>query len=45
MDTPSVLSQVLSDFAAIEGPKIVVHGGGKIADVLLKKMDIVPPKS
>lgn len=44
MDTPSVLSQVLRDFAAIEGRKIVVHGGGKIADVLLKKMDIVPQK-
>jgi acetylglutamate kinase len=44
VDIPSVLSQVLSDFSAIEGRKIVVHGGGKIADVLLKKMDIVPKK-
>ncbi len=44
VDTPSVLSQVLNDFSAIEGRKIVVHGGGKIADVLLKKMDIVPQK-
>ncbi len=44
VDTPSVLSQVLADFSAIEGRKIVVHGGGKIADVLLKKMDIVPQK-
>ncbi len=44
VDTPSVLSQVLADFSAIEGRKIVVHGGGKIADVLLKKMDIVPKK-
>ena len=44
VDTPSVLSQVLSDFAPIEGRKIVVHGGGKIADVLLKKMDITPQK-
>jgi acetylglutamate kinase len=44
VDTPSVLSQVLRDFSAIEGRKIVVHGGGKIADVLLKKMDIVPQK-
>ena len=44
VDTPSVLSQVLADFSAFEGRKIVVHGGGKIADVLLKKMDIVPQK-
>jgi acetylglutamate kinase len=44
VDTPSVLTQVLRDFSAIEGRKIVVHGGGKIADVLLKKMDIVPQK-
>jgi acetylglutamate kinase len=44
VDTPSVLSQVLRDFSAIEGRKMVVHGGGKIADVLLKKMDIVPQK-
>jgi acetylglutamate kinase len=40
VDTPSVLSQVLRDFAAIEGRKIVVHGGGKIADVLLT-LDVV----
>lgn len=45
MDTPSVLSQVLRDFAAIEGRKIVVHGGGKIADVVLKKMDLTPQKT
>ena len=44
VDTPSVLSRVLADFSAIEGRKMVVHGGGKIADVLLKKMDIVPKK-
>jgi acetylglutamate kinase len=44
VDTPSVLSQVLRDFSAIKGRKIVVHGGGKVADVLLKKMDIVPKK-
>ena len=44
VDTHSVLSQALSDFSAIEGRKMVVHGGGKIADVLLKKMDIMPKK-
>jgi acetylglutamate kinase len=44
VDTPPLLSQVLRDFSAMEGRKIVVHGGGKIADLLLKKMDIVPQK-
>ncbi len=44
VDNPSVLSQVLADFAAIETKKILVHGGGKIADVLLKKLQIEPKK-
>jgi acetylglutamate kinase len=44
VDNPAVLSQVLDDFAAIETPKILVHGGGKIADVLLKKLNIEPKK-
>lgn len=44
VDNPTVLSQVLDDFAAIEMPKILVHGGGKIADVLLKKLNIEPKK-
>lgn len=44
VDNPAVLSAVLSDFAAIKLPKILVHGGGKIADVLLKKMNIEPKK-
>ena len=45
VDNPSVLSQVLKDFAAIKTKKILVHGGGKIADVLLKKLQIEPKKS
>ena len=44
VDNPSVLSQVLTDFAAIQTKKILVHGGGKIADVLLKKLQIEPKK-
>lgn len=44
VDNPSVLSQVLADFSAIPTKKILVHGGGKIADVLLKKMQIEPKK-
>lgn len=44
VDNPSVLSQVLKDFADIKTTKILVHGGGKIADVLLKKLQIEPKK-
>jgi acetylglutamate kinase len=45
VDNPSVLSQVLDDFAKIPQRKILVHGGGKIADVLLKKLNIEPQKN
>ena len=30
----------LSDFAALEGPKILVHGGGKEASLMAKTLDI-----
>ena len=44
VDNPTVLNQVLDDFARIPSRKILVHGGGKIADVLLKKLNIEPQK-
>ena len=44
IDNPSVLSTVLDDFSKIESRKILVHGGGKVADGLLKKLNIVPQK-
>jgi acetylglutamate kinase len=44
VDNPSVLNGVLDDFANIPHKKILVHGGGKIADVLLKKLNIEPQK-
>jgi acetylglutamate kinase len=44
VDNPTVLSQVLTDFAAIQTRKILVHGGGKVADQLLKKLNIEPQK-
>ena len=44
MDDPSVLSAVLVDFAALKCRKILVHGGGKVADQMLKKLGIVPEK-
>jgi acetylglutamate kinase len=44
VDNETVLSQFLDDFSKIKTPKILVHGGGKIADVLLKKLNIEPKK-
>jgi acetylglutamate kinase len=44
VDNPAVLSQVLADFANIPARKILVHGGGKVADQLLKKLNIEPQK-
>jgi acetylglutamate kinase len=31
IDNPALLQSFLEDFAAIKGPKILIHGGGKIA--------------
>ncbi len=31
IDNPALLQSFLRDFAAIQGPKILIHGGGKIA--------------
>ena len=44
LDNEAVLMPFLDDFAKIKTPKILVHGGGKIADVLLKKLNILPQK-
>lgn len=40
IDSPSLLTEFLSDFNAIEGKKILVHGGGKIATDFASKMGI-----
>lgn len=42
VDHPDALSQFLNDFHQIEGEKILVHGGGKIASELSKTMGIEP---
>ena len=44
LDNPTILKQVLKDFSALKSPKILVHGGGKLADELLKKLNIIPEK-
>ncbi|MCC6690525.1 MAG: acetylglutamate kinase, partial [Bacteroidia bacterium] len=40
IDAPKALDRFLSDFSAIKGNKILVHGGGKIATELGKKLGI-----
>ena len=42
IDNPSALEDVLRDFSAWQSPKILVHGGGKIASKLMEKLGIVP---
>ena len=44
LDNPTTLTQVLKDFSALKSPKILVHGGGKLADDVLKKLNIIPEK-
>ncbi len=42
IDNPPVLEAVLRDFAAWSSPRILVHGGGKIANKLMEKLGIIP---
>ena len=42
VDNPTALTQFLKDFQSIQGAKILVHGGGKIATELSKTMNITP---
>ena len=42
LDNPDALTTFLADFAALPGPKILVHGGGKIASELGEKMGLIP---
>ena len=42
IDNPPVLETVLRDFAAWKTPKILVHGGGKIASKMMEQSGISP---
>lgn len=42
LDSPQTLSFVLNAFAAFREPALLVHGGGKIASELMRKMGIEP---
>lgn len=42
LDNPAALQSMLDSFAAMKGRKILIHGGGKIANVLMKQLGIEP---
>lgn len=42
LDNPTKLSSFLTDFAKLEGPKLLVHGGGKIASAFGQRLGITP---
>lgn len=42
IDDKEALQKFLSDFAQVDSPKILVHGGGRGANVQLEKMGIEP---
>ena len=40
---PTALSALLADFAALAGPKVLVHGGGRAATDLAKRLGVEAP--
>lgn len=40
IDNEEALATFIKDFATISGPKILVHGGGKLATKLAERMDV-----
>ena len=40
IDDPTALKAFLAEFAAIEGPKILVHGGGKLATRMAERLEL-----
>lgn len=40
VDNPEKLQQFLRDFASLDGPKVLIHGGGKVATAISKGLGI-----
>ena len=40
IDNEDALATFIKDFATLSGPKVLVHGGGKLATKLAKQMDV-----
>ncbi len=42
VDSPELLEKFCTDFASLEGPKILVHGGGKLASEFQRRLGLEP---
>ena len=42
VDNPKKLEKFAADFAAVEGPKVLIHGGGAIASKMQKELGFTP---
>lgn len=42
IDNPVLLSEFLDKFSRIEGPKVLIHGGGKIASEVSRSLGVEP---
>lgn len=42
VDNPELLGKFVQDFASMKGPKVLVHGGGKLASQMQKEMGMTP---
>ena len=42
VDNPEKLEKFAADFAAVKGPKVLIHGGGAIASQMQKKLGFSP---
>ena len=40
IDDPAALKRFLAQFAALKGPKVLVHGGGKLATRLAERLEL-----
>ena len=40
IDNPEALKRFLKEFAALKGPKILIHGGGKLATRLAERLEL-----
>ena len=40
IDNPAAMKRFLKEFTALEGPKILVHGGGKLATRLAERLEL-----
>ena len=42
VDNPALLKSFVADFARLEGPKVLVHGGGVLASQMQKELGMTP---